>query len=144
VLVIGLGVAMLCALATNVAFLCRQRGACSVPTVEWRRPWQTSKSLWGAKWFAIGMGVALVAWLLHVAALALAPITLVQVTISGGLVFVAILADRVFGIALGRRQWIAVFVMAGGLALVTATAPAPKGRIPTTRLGRCSSSKSSC
>src|SRR3954453_13831804 len=122
----GLGVAVLCAAATNVAFLCRHRGACSVPEGEWRRPWQTSKHLWGARWFAIGMGVALVAWLLHVAALAMAPITLVQVAISGGLVLVAIMAERFFGITLGRRQWIAVFVMAGGLALVTATMPAPQ------------------
>jgi drug/metabolite transporter (DMT)-like permease len=117
----------LCALATNVAFLCRHRGAYSVPTVEWRRPWQTSKSLWSARWFAAGMGVALIAWLLHLAALAIAPITLVQVAISGGLVLVAILAERWFGIAVGRRQWIALLVMAAGLALVTATVPAPKG-----------------
>jgi hypothetical protein len=127
VLAVGLGVALLCALATNVAFLCRHRGACSVDTVDWRKPWQTSKALWSARWFAIGMGVALVAWLLHVVALAIAPITLVQVAISGGLVLVAIAAERWFGIEVGRRQWIALVAMAAGLALVTATAPAPKG-----------------
>jgi drug/metabolite transporter (DMT)-like permease len=127
VVAVGLGVALLCALATNVAFLCRHRGACSVPEVEWRRPWRTSKALWSARWFAIGMGVALVAWVLHVAALALAPITLVQIAISAGLVLVAILAERWFGISVGRRQWIAVVVLAAGLALVTATAPAPSG-----------------
>jgi hypothetical protein len=127
VVVVGLGVALLCALATNVAFLCRHRGACSVDTVEWRRPWQTSKALWSARWFAIGMGVALVAWLLHVAALALAPITLVQVAISGGLVLVAVLAERFFGIEVGRRQVLALAMMAAGLALVTATAPVPEG-----------------
>jgi hypothetical protein len=127
VLVVGLGVALLCALATNVAFLCRHRGACSVPEVEWKKPWQTSKALWSARWFAIGMGVALVGWLLHVAALAMAPLTLVQVAISAGLVFLAVAAERYFGISMGRKQWAAVALMAGGLALVTATAPAPKG-----------------
>jgi drug/metabolite transporter (DMT)-like permease len=127
VLVVGLGVALLCALATNVAFLCRHRGASSVDTVEWRRPWRTSKALWTARWFAIGMGVALVAWLLHVAALALAPITLVQIVISGGLVLVAVIAERYFGISVGKKQWIAIAVMAAGLALVTGTVPAPKG-----------------
>ena len=126
-LVVGLGVALLCALATNVAFLCRHRGACSVETVEWKRPWRTSKALWTARWFAIGMGVALVAWLLHVAALAMAPITLVQIVISGGLVLLAVIAERYFGISIGRKQWIAIIVMAAGLALVTATVPAPKG-----------------
>jgi hypothetical protein len=127
VLAVGLGVALLCALATNVAFLCRHRGACTVPTVEWKKPWQTSKALWSARWFAIGMGVALVAWLLHVAALAIAPITLVQVAISGGLVLVAVAAERWFGISVGRKQWVAIVAMAAGLALVSATAPAPKG-----------------
>ena len=126
-LLIGLGVALLCALATNVAFLCRHRGACSVDEVEWKKPWQTSKALWSARWFAIGMGVALLGWLLHVAALAMAPLTLVQVAISAGLVFLAVLAERYFGISMGRKQWLAVALMAGGLALVTATAPAPKG-----------------
>lgn len=126
-LVVGLAVALLCAAATNVAFLCRHRGACSVETVEWKRPWRTSKALWTARWFAIGMGVALVAWLLHVAALAMAPITLVQIVISGGLVLVAVLAERYFGISVGKKQWIAIAVMAVGLALVTATVPAPKG-----------------
>src|SRR4051794_427783 len=126
VLLIGLGVAVLCALATNVAFLCRHKGASSVEEVEWRQPWRTSKALWSARWFAIGMGVALVAWLLHVAALALAPITLVQVAISGGLVLVAVLAERLFGIEVGRRQWVALAVMAAGLALVSATAPRPQ------------------
>jgi drug/metabolite transporter (DMT)-like permease len=127
VLLVGLGVALLCAAATNVAFLCRHRGACTVPAVEWKRPWQTSKALWGARWFAIGMGVALLGWLLHVAALAMAPLTLVQVAISGGLVLVAVLAERFFGIEMGRKQWVAVVVMAAGLALVTATAPTPDG-----------------
>jgi drug/metabolite transporter (DMT)-like permease len=126
VLLMGLGVAVLCAVATNVAFLCRHRGASSVPTVEWQHPWATSKALWGARWFAIGMGVALVAWLLHVAALAVAPITLVQVAISAGLVLVAVLAERWFGISVGRRQWIAVVLTAVGLALVTASTPTPK------------------
>ena len=126
-LVIGLAVALTCAVATNAAYLCRHRGACAAPPVEWRRPWQTSKALWGARWFAIGMGVAFVAWLLHVAALAIAPITLVQVTISAGLVLVAVLADRLFSISVQRRQWIAIVVMAVGLTLVSATVPTPKG-----------------
>lgn len=125
--VVGLAVALLCALGTNVAFLCRHRGACSAPTVEWKQPWQSLTALFKAKWFVIGMGVALVAWLLHVAAMAMAPITLVQVAISGGLVFVAVLAERWFGLSLVRKQWIAIATMALGLALITGTVPSPKG-----------------
>jgi drug/metabolite transporter (DMT)-like permease len=126
VLIVGLGVALLCALASNVAFLCRHRGASSVPPVEWRRPLGSAKSLWLARWFAIGMGVALVAWLLHIAAMALAPITLVQVAISAGLVSVAVLAERMFGVSVGRRQWLAVVILAAGLAMFSGAVPTPK------------------
>jgi drug/metabolite transporter (DMT)-like permease len=69
--------------------------------------------------------VALGAWMLHVAALSLAPLSIVQAVISGGLVFVAILAERFFGFHLGRRQWIGLLVTAVGLAILGLTqAPA--------------------
>ena len=43
---------------------------------------------------AVGMGVALGAWLLHVAALAFAPLSVVQAVLSTGVVILAALADR--------------------------------------------------
>jgi drug/metabolite transporter (DMT)-like permease len=67
------------------------------------------------------MGVALVAWLFHVAALALAPLSLVQAVISGGLVFLAVLADRWFGFSLGKREWLGVGLTALGLAFLGLT-----------------------
>ena len=60
-------------------------------------------------------------WGLHVAALALAPISLVQSIIAGGLVLVTILADRLFGLHVSRREWIGVALMAAGLAFLAAT-----------------------
>jgi hypothetical protein len=60
-------------------------------------------------------------WGLHVAALALAPISLVQSIIAGGLVLVTILADRLFGMQVSRREWIGVALMAAGLAFLAAT-----------------------
>ena len=50
--------------------------------------------LFRSKWFAIGMLVALGAWVFHVAALALAPLSIVQAVIAGGLVFLTVLAER--------------------------------------------------
>ena len=58
-----------------------------------------------ARWFSLGWAVAVVAWGLHVGALALAPLSIVQAVLSGGLVFLAVLAERYFGFRLGRRQW---------------------------------------
>ena len=44
------------------------------------------------------------AFALHVAALTLAPISIGQAVLAGGLVFLAVLAERFFGFELGRRQ----------------------------------------
>ena len=65
--------------------------------------------------------MALVAWGLHVGALALAPLSVVQAVLSGGLVLIAVFAERYFGFSLGRRQWAGVIVTAVGLAIIGLT-----------------------
>ena len=124
---LGILLALVCAFFTNLAFLFKHRGACAAPDVEWKHPLRTAKNLWTSKWFAIGMGVAIFAWVFHVAAMALAPLSIVQAVISGGLVFLAVLADRVFGFNLGPRQWVGVCMTALGLALLAITLPASEG-----------------
>jgi len=104
-----------------LGFLLKYRGAIVAPEVEWRRPIRSSIALLGSKWYAIGMAVAMFSWGLHVAALSLAPISLVQSIIAGGLVLVTILADRMFGLEVSRREWIGVGLMAAGLAFLAAT-----------------------
>jgi drug/metabolite transporter (DMT)-like permease len=118
---IGLLLALLCAFATNLAFLWKHRGAVAAPDIDMRHPLASAANLFRSKWWAIGFGVALFAWVLHVAALALAPISLVQAVISGGLVFLAVLADRWFGFELGRREWMGVGLTALGLAFLGLT-----------------------
>ena len=54
-------------------------------------------------------------------ALTLAPISLVQSVIAGGLVMLTFVADRMFGIPVTRRQWICVALTAAGLAFLAAT-----------------------
>jgi drug/metabolite transporter (DMT)-like permease len=118
---IGLLLALLCAFATNLAFLWKHRGAVAAPDIDMRHPLASAASLFRSKWWAVGFAVALVAWGLHVVALALAPISLVQAVISGGLVFLAVLADRWFGFDLGRREWMGVGLTALGLAFLGLT-----------------------
>jgi len=65
--------------------------------------------------------VAVVAWGLHVGALALAPLSIVQAVLSGGLVFLAVLAERFFGFHLGRRQWVGITITAAGLVVIGLT-----------------------
>jgi drug/metabolite transporter (DMT)-like permease len=69
------------------------------------------------------MLVALVAWIFHVAALAMAPLSLVQAIIAGGLVFLTVLAERWFGFTVGTRQWAGVGLTALGLVLLAITLP---------------------
>jgi drug/metabolite transporter (DMT)-like permease len=65
--------------------------------------------------------VAAVAFALHVAALSLAPLSIGQAVLAGGLVFLAVLAERFFGFQLGRRQWIGIGLVAVSLTLLTLT-----------------------
>jgi drug/metabolite transporter (DMT)-like permease len=122
---LGILLALLCALFSNLGFLYKHRGACAAPDVDWRHPMRSAVALWSSKWFAVGMGVAIFAWLLHVAAMAFAPLSLVQAVMSGGLVFLTVLAERVFGFKVGKRQWIGVGLMAIGLALLVVILPQP-------------------
>jgi hypothetical protein len=120
---IGILLALACALATNLGFLLKHRGACAAPDVDWKHPIRSGAALFRSKWFAIGMSVAVVAWVLHVGAMAMAPLSLVQAVISGGLVFLTVLAERYFGCCVGRRQWLGVGFTALGLALLAVTLP---------------------
>jgi drug/metabolite transporter (DMT)-like permease len=77
--------------------------------------------LFRSEWFLVGWIVAVVAWGLHVGALSLAPLSVVQAVLSGGLAFLAVLAERFFGFHLGRRQWIGLSITAVGLAVIGLT-----------------------
>jgi drug/metabolite transporter (DMT)-like permease len=118
---VGLVCALLSALGTNLAFLFKHRGALAAPDVDMRHPLRSATDLFRSKWWSIGWGVAVVAFALHVAALTLAPISIGQAVLAGGLVFLAVLAERFFGFELGRRQWIGIGLVAVSLALLTLT-----------------------
>jgi hypothetical protein len=120
-MIAGLGLALGSALGTSVAFLFKQRGAVLAPAVRARHPLRSAADLFRSRWFSLGWAVAVAAWGLHVGALALAPLSVVQAVLSGGLVFLAVLAERYFGFHLGRRQWAGVIVTAFGLAVIAVT-----------------------
>jgi drug/metabolite transporter (DMT)-like permease len=124
---LGILLALLCAVASNLAFLYKHRGACDACAVDIRHPLRTAVSLWSQRWFALGMGVGLIAWLLHVAAISLAPLSVVQAVLSGGLVLLAVMADRLFGFSVGPRQWLGLAMTGVGLILLGITLPATHG-----------------
>jgi drug/metabolite transporter (DMT)-like permease len=118
---IGLAFACATALATNLAFLWKHRGAVAAPSVNMRRPLNSATELFRSKWWSIGWAVAVVGWVCHVGALAFAPLSLAQAVISGGFVVLAVLAERLFGFKLGRRQWLGIALVAVGLGFLGAT-----------------------
>ncbi len=118
---LGLVCALLSALGTNLAFLLKHKGAVAAPDIEMRHPLRSVVDLFRSKWWTIGWGVSVVAFALHVAALSLAPLSIGQAVLAGGLVFLAVLAERFFGFALGRRQWIGIVLVAVSLSLLTVT-----------------------
>ncbi len=124
---LGILLALGCAAATQLGFLYKHRGASAAPKVEFSHPVRTVTQLFANRWFAIGMGVAVGAWILHVAAMAFAPLSVVQAVLSTGVVMLAVLADRVFGFNVGARQWIGVGLTALGLLLLGVTLPQAPG-----------------
>lgn len=119
--VIGLLLALATAVTAAIGMLLKQRGAAESPDVELRRPVRTSLGLFRSRWYVIGIVVAFGSWGLHVGALALAPISLAQATIAAGLVFLTVLADRLFHLRVTRREWVGVWLAGTGLAALTLT-----------------------
>jgi hypothetical protein len=118
---LGILFSVLTAVATNLAFLWKHRGAVAAPPVDVRHLARSAAQLFRSRWWAIGWSVAVLGWVFHVGALAFAPLSLAQAVISGGFVILAVLAERLFGFALGRRQWVGVLTVATGLAILGAT-----------------------
>jgi drug/metabolite transporter (DMT)-like permease len=123
VLNLGIVLALLCAVVTQLGFLYKHRGANEAARVDVRHPLRTVKNLFSSKWFAIGMAVATSAWFFHVAALAFAPLSVVQAVLSTGVVILAVMAERLFGFQVGARQWLGVGMTAVGLVLLVITLP---------------------
>jgi drug/metabolite transporter (DMT)-like permease len=118
---LGLLFAVGTALTAVIGFLMKHRGATAAPPIDPRRPVRTSLELFRYRWYTLGILVAMGSWGLHVAALALAPISIAQAVIAGDLVFLTVAADRLFGLDVTRREWIGVALAATGLAILAAT-----------------------
>lgn len=124
---IGIGLALVAALMTNLAALLKHRGCQGVALVRIREPLRSARGLARSPWFAAGWGLAAVAWIVHVAALSLAPLSLVQAVLAGGAVTLAVMSQRLFGNPVERRQWLALILGGTGLGLLALTLPQFQG-----------------
>src|SRR5512144_2934263 len=124
---LGILLALVCAFVSNLGFFFKHRGACECAKVDIRHPLRTAKNLYSSKWSPLGTGIATSAWVFHVAALAVAPISVVQVVLAGGVVMIGVMADRLFGVSVGNRQWWGLPLTAVGLILLAVTFPNQHG-----------------
>jgi drug/metabolite transporter (DMT)-like permease len=124
---LGILLALACAFVANLGFFYKYRGANAAPSVQVRHPLRSARALFASKWFAIGMLVATVSWALHVAALTLAPMSVIQVSLAAGIVFIAVMAERMFGFEVGPRQWVGLCLTGIGLVVLGVTLPAMHG-----------------
>jgi len=118
---LGLLLSVATAFVSILGFLFKHRGAVDAPPIDARHPVRSTVALFSSKWWTLGILVATGSWFLHTAALALAPITLVQATIAGGLVLLTVVAEKLFRIRVSQREWIGVALTALGLAFLAAT-----------------------
>src|SRR5207302_594598 len=124
---LGILLALSCAFVANLAFFYQYRGANEVPKVQVMHPFRSARRLYSSKWFTLGMLTAVASWGLHVAALAMAQMSVVQVSLAAGVVFIAVMAERMFGFEVGRRQWLGLVSTAIGLITLGLTLPAMHG-----------------
>jgi hypothetical protein len=110
----GLVLALLSAFALNWGWLEQHGAAQDLPTLSGRAPVRSLRLLFGNATWRVGFLVGLAGWAFYVAALALAPLSLVQATSAGGIGILAALAHRRGHAA----QWPAVYVAVLGLGLL--------------------------
>ncbi|HEY1236837.1 MAG TPA: hypothetical protein VGE91_00770 [Solirubrobacterales bacterium] len=119
---IGLILALGCAAFTSVSLLCKHRGAMAAPDVAMRSPLRSAAALFRSRWWAIGFLLAAFGWALHVVALSMAPLSLVQAVIAGGLALLAVPARRWFGLSIGTRDLLGLGLCTAGLTFLALTA----------------------
>lgn len=120
---IGIALALVAALMTNLASLLKHRGCHRVEPIRIRQPLRSARTLAASHWFTAGWALAAVAWLIYVTALSLAPISLVQAVLAGGAVTLAVISQRIFGDPVEPQQWLALLLGGAGLALLALTVP---------------------
>lgn len=128
-LLLGFGLAIASSLALNAGYLLQHVGGATAPAVDARRPVATVRALLRSPMWVLGMGTNLFGSLLHIGALAVAPLTLVQAFSASGLALVVPASSRLARSPLHRVEYIAVGVIVAALA-VLAISPDPTSLAP--------------
>jgi hypothetical protein len=132
----GLLLALASTAALSSGFYVQHTASGQLPALSVRHPLASLAVLFTDRRWLAGFVTGLGGWGLYIAALGLAPISLVQATSAGGVGLIALLV-RAGGVRLSRREWVAVIVSVCGLLLLglslaggTGHAAAPSWRQP--------------
>jgi hypothetical protein len=115
----GLVLALASAAALNWGYFVQHGVASELPPLTLRRPIVSLRLLFGNLRWLVGFLVGIGGWVIYVAALALAPLSLVQAASAGGIGLLALLVSRGAGLTGWERRGVAVSV--AGLALLAAS-----------------------
>ena len=137
----GLALALASAVALNWGFFAQHGAASELPPLSLRRPIASLISLVRNLSWLLGFLAGVGGWVLYLAALALAPLSLVQAASAGGIAVLALLVHR-SGNVVSRREWTGVAIAGVGLGLLalslaggTVPAQAPSATLLAVWLG---------
>jgi hypothetical protein len=120
---VALFLALVSTTLTNVAYLREHDAAAALPALSLRRPLHSVEALLTDRSWLVGFALEGAGFALYVAALALAPLTLVQSVAAGGIGILALVSARFSRRRLGRHELAGVLVsMLGLLALAVSLA----------------------
>lgn len=115
---IGLTVAFASALVTNTAYSLEHDAVAALPPLSPRHPFQSVKLLLGDRRWLGAFAAESAGWLMYVAALALAPLALVQAVVASGVAVLAFVTARGHPSRLARHEQLAVVLAVAGLTLL--------------------------
>jgi drug/metabolite transporter (DMT)-like permease len=118
---IGLTVAFASALVTNTAYSLEHDAAAALPPLSPRRPVESVRLLLGDRRWLLAFGAETAGWLMYVAALRLAPLSLVQAVAASGVAVLAFATARGHPSRLARREQFAVVLSIAGLILLSSS-----------------------
>jgi hypothetical protein len=111
----GLVLALASAMLINIAYLREHDAAAHLPVLTMRRPVQSARLLLGDRSWLLGFAMESGGFLLYVAALVLAPLSLVQSISAGGIGVLAFASARMARRHLSRRELAGVLLSVLGL-----------------------------
>jgi hypothetical protein len=116
---IGLCLALVSALAVNWAYTKEHQAAAAMPPLTPRRPFRSLALLLGNRGWLIGFGAETAGWLVYVAALRLAPLSLVQAVSASGIAVLALLSVHGHPGRLAVHERLAVGIALLGLLMLS-------------------------